>query len=92
MDTTFFRLLPDYASRVSGFFEVDFATVIEKKREVIRCHPELSRLAMDRLKLVAADLRSLSSLLERLTEVKFAANKPTIFYSECVVNYLNPNE
>ena len=92
MDTTFFRLQHDYKERMTGFFEVDFPTVIEKKQVIVQNNVELNSLAADKLKLVPADLRNLEHLYEALKAAGIVTTEPIIFYSECVVNYLKSNE
>lgn len=93
MDTLYFRLLPDCGSKMSKFFDVDFPSVIARKEEIIQKDPSLRDIVNDgNLFLVAGDLRCIEKLFSSLRTAGFESQAPTIFYSECVVNYLAPAE
>jgi len=92
MDTTYFRIAQEYGHRMTGFFEVDFPTVMANKHRIIQSIPELSELAKGPLRLVSADLRCLDAVFLALKSANIIPNQTTIFYSECVVNYLKPSE
>ncbi|CAG7830754.1 unnamed protein product [Allacma fusca] len=92
MDTTFFRVLPQFESKILRFFELDFPSVIEAKKEIIAENEILKVMQHEKLTLLGADLRDTSSLKNTLRNANFDFEKTTIFYSECVVNYLMPTE
>ncbi|CAL8099572.1 unnamed protein product [Orchesella dallaii] len=92
MDSCYFRILPELENMICKFFEMDFKTVIKAKKSVIAHTPILRVMAEERLKLLACDLRFVVTLHETLKNNGFEFDKPTVFYSECVVNYLGPNE
>jgi O-methyltransferase involved in polyketide biosynthesis len=92
MDTTFFRILPELENYICRFYELDFKSVITAKKSII-LHSEILRvMAEDKLRLLHCDLRLVASLEEALRSSDFDFKKPTLFYSECVVNYLRPHE
>lgn len=92
MDTCYFRILPELEMMISKFFEVDFKTVVKAKMSVIAHNQVLRVMGEEKLKLLACDLRYIVALHDTLKENGFDFNQPTIFYSECVVNYLGPSE
>jgi len=92
MDTTFFRILPEFENEIISFYDIDFKSVISEKRSVIRHSDILRLMAEDKLHLLSCDLRDVLMLHKELKCAGFNFNKPTLVYSECVVNYLLPNE
>lgn len=92
MDSCFFRILPELENQILSFFEVDFKSVIKAKMSVIAHNPVLRVMSDEKLKLLACDLRQIVSLHETMKNNGFDFDKPTVFYSECVVNYLGPHE
>ena len=92
MDTTFFRIFPQFESKVAKFFDLDFDSVIEMKKSIIAENEILHVMQNDRLSLVSVDLRCTDGLRGALEASGFNFEATTLFYSECVVNYLQPNE
>lgn len=92
MDACYFRVLPELELMISKFYEVDFKSVIKAKMSVIAHNQVLRLMANEKLKLLACDLRYIVTLHETLKNNGFDFTQPTLFYSECVVNYLGPNE
>lgn len=92
MDTCFFRILPELENQITKFFEIDFKTVIKVKASVIAHNPLLRVMSEEKLKLLACDLRQIVNVHETLKNNGFDFEQPTVFYSECVVNYLGPTE
>ncbi|CAM9832892.1 unnamed protein product [Ectocarpus sp. 4 AP-2014] len=89
-DSLFFRLMDRGTAASGGYFEVDFPAVSRWKSGLVATTPILSALANDLYKLVAADLRDITTLEDALftAGVDFAA--PTIFLAECVLVYMEP--
>ena len=94
MDTTYFRLISNqaYCDIIHKYFELDFISVVGRKRDIINSNDTLQKLAGDKLVIIDYELRDLSTLREKLTNSGFDFTMPALFYSECVVNYLKPNE
>lgn len=92
MDTTYFRILPELESSIFRFYELDFKSVITAKKSIIIHNDILQVMAENKLRLLHCDLRHVTSLEDALKNSEFDFSKPTIFYSECVVNYLRPHE
>lgn len=92
MDSCYFRILPELENQILKFFEIDFKSVIKAKMSVIAHNPLLRVMSDEKLKLLACDLRQIVSLHETLKSSEFDFEQPTVFYSECVVNYLGPTE
>lgn len=92
MDTSYFRLLPELESQILGFYELDFKSVITAKKSIILHNDILRVMAADKLRLLHCDLRHVQTLEDALKRGGFDFQAPTLFYSECVVNYLRPPE
>lgn len=92
MDSTYFRVLPELENLILRFYELDFKSVITTKKSIILHNEILQVMADNKLRLLHCDLRHVSSLEDALKSGEFDFQKPTLFYSECVVNYLRPHE
>ncbi|KAJ2822585.1 carboxy methyl transferase for protein phosphatase 2A, partial [Coemansia furcata] len=103
-DTSYFILEKEGMS-VGKYFEIDFAEITAKKAATICRHPSLksllpkdtevalggSELHSSRYSLILGDLRQFQShLVPKLVERGFDPNEPTLFLSECVLIYLDP--
>ncbi|KAJ1665184.1 carboxy methyl transferase for protein phosphatase 2A, partial [Coemansia sp. RSA 25] len=103
-DTSYFILEKEGLS-VGKFFEIDFAEITAKKAAIIYRHPDLrgllpqdtkvalggSELHSSRYSLISGDLREFKThVVPKLVERGFDPNEPTLFLSECVLIYLDP--
>ncbi|KAJ1817970.1 carboxy methyl transferase for protein phosphatase 2A [Coemansia sp. RSA 2675] len=103
-DTSFFILEKEGLS-AGKYFEIDFAEITAKKAATIYRHPDLksllpsdtqvamggSELHSSRYSLLSGDLRQFQShVVPKLIERGFDPNEPTLFLSECVLIYLDP--
>lgn len=90
-DTLFFRLRSKFPALAQKLvvFETDFDPVIERKRQLIASHSELSALADDdRYRTFGCDLRDINQFASRMMSAGFNADIPTLFLSECVLIYM----
>jgi len=105
-DTTFFHfkdtgILGDNVV----YYEVDLKEVVDNKIKKIVHTPALSKIIqLDQIQtsdgqllsplynLVAADLRNVENLTNALHSANFDESSPTLFLSECVLIYLEPEE
>ncbi|KAJ2437004.1 carboxy methyl transferase for protein phosphatase 2A [Coemansia sp. RSA 2424] len=103
-DTSYFILEKEGLS-IGKFFEIDFAEITAKKAATIYRHPDLkallpqdtkvalggSELHSSRYSLISGDLREFKThVVPKLVERGFDPNEPTLFLSECVLIYLDP--
>jgi tRNA wybutosine-synthesizing protein 4 len=92
--------LPEIA-KSAKLFEVDYEPVVMKKSAIISRHSELSKIfppnadstgvgyQSERYKLIAADLRELAELGEKLKRAGLNDSVPTLFLAECVLIYMS---
>jgi len=92
MDTLFLRLLSGCGKNILRFYDVDFPSVIARKNGIIENDSTLRDISKEHHFLVPGDLRCMDSVGQNLTQIGFDSNAPTIFYSECVINYLAYSE
>ncbi|KAJ2905747.1 carboxy methyl transferase for protein phosphatase 2A [Coemansia aciculifera] len=103
-DTSYF-ILEKEGLNVGKFFEIDFAEITAKKAAAIYRHSDLksllppdttvtmggSELHSSRYSLLSGDLREFQTqLVPKLLERGFDLSEPTLFLSECVLIYLDP--
>ncbi|KAJ2388160.1 carboxy methyl transferase for protein phosphatase 2A, partial [Coemansia sp. RSA 2559] len=104
MDTSYFLLSSDQKAAVR-FFEIDFpditarkAATIWRKRALRSLLPANTAVAAggtelhaDTFNLLAADLRAFEpAVVRKLRDRGFDSSRPTLFVSECVLIYLDP--
>ncbi|KAJ1663796.1 carboxy methyl transferase for protein phosphatase 2A [Coemansia sp. RSA 1813] len=104
MDTSFF-LLPEKQRTAVRFFEIDFPDITAKKAATIWRKRALrsmlpadtavvaggTELHSNTFNLLAADLRDFeSTVVPKLHSRGFDSSRPTLFISECVLIYLDP--
>ncbi|KAJ1888456.1 carboxy methyl transferase for protein phosphatase 2A [Kickxella alabastrina] len=104
LDTSYFLLAKDNI-RAKRYFEIDFAEINAKKAATIYKKPDMRRLLPADTKvaaggcelhseeycLLSGDLRLFAQdIVPRLLEHGFDTSAPTLFVSECVLIYLDP--
>jgi tRNA wybutosine-synthesizing protein 4 len=99
LDSLGLWILENFAQ--ATIFEVDHPEVVAKKSRLIAQTAELraaigndfevisDQLRTPRLKLVAADLRSVEGLKTALQEAGMRGDRPTLFLAECVLIYMH---
>ncbi|XP_031554492.1 leucine carboxyl methyltransferase 1-like [Actinia tenebrosa] len=104
-DTLFWQL-KDRGCAPKVFVEVDFGNVTERKCRCIRSRRQLQEVfkTEDNLKieekeihsncyhLLAADLRDVDVIESKITSIGLDRSLPTVFITECVLVYMEPNK
>jgi len=86
-DTTAYRLVPSVAAR-THFFEVDYEEVLRRKKELIHAAGPIVYSPPGRHHIIGCDIRETAALKSLLQAHDFDSNTPTLFLSECVLQYI----
>ena len=103
-DTRYFRLR-DEGMEVQRYFEVDFGAVTARKVQTMKAKSELFGKFMEHVEIMSetevhspkyylleGDLREWETLMKKLLEFGFDKSLPTLWLSECVLIYLEPED
>lgn len=103
-ETAYFHWASKHLEQVVRFYEVDYPTLVERKKTLILDQPPLAELLRgvvhteptslrsDNYALIGADLRCLTELRASLDACGFDVLLPTLVLAECVLQYLQPSE